>query len=68
VSKADHHKSIKDLYPHLTPEELAEAERNLTAYVALALRIFERIEEDPEAYEAMCWALEARKAERDRKE
>ena len=36
--------SIRDLYPQLTETELAEAEDNLDRYLALALRIFERIE------------------------
>ena len=50
MSKADHNKALGDLYPDLTPEELEEAERNLTEYVALALRVFHRLENDPEAY------------------
>ena len=38
----DSSSSIRDLYPHLTDKELAEAEDNLERYLALALRIFER--------------------------
>ena len=36
--------TIRDLYPHLSEKELEEAEDNLDRYLALALRIFERIE------------------------
>ena len=36
--------TIRDLYPHLTEEELKEAEANLERYLELVLRIFERIE------------------------
>lgn len=39
--------TIQSLYPHLTEKELAEAEDNLERYLALVLRIFERIEADP---------------------
>jgi hypothetical protein len=36
--------SIRDLYPHFTEKELAEAEDNLERYLTLVLRIFERME------------------------
>ena len=36
--------TIRDLYPDLTEEELRAAELNLDRYVAVALRIFERLE------------------------
>jgi len=36
--------TIRDLYPHYTAEELAEAEDNLERYLTLVLRIFERRE------------------------
>jgi len=36
--------TIRDLYPHLTEAELAEAEDNLERYLMLVLRIFERME------------------------
>lgn len=42
--------TIKDLYPHLNDEELKEAEDNLDRYVELVLRIYERVESDPNAY------------------
>jgi hypothetical protein len=50
MPKADEPISIGDLYLDLTPEELAEAERRLDAYVALALHIWWRLEADPEAW------------------
>ena len=39
-----------DLYPDLTDEQIQEAEENLETYLGLALRIFERICEDPHLY------------------
>lgn len=42
--------TIADLYPQLNEEQLKEADENLREYVALALRIYERICSDPEAY------------------
>lgn len=36
--------TIHDLYPDLNQRELAEAEDNLDRYLALVLRIFERLE------------------------
>jgi hypothetical protein len=36
--------SLRDLYPDLSEKEFAEAEDNLDRYLALVLRIFERIE------------------------
>jgi hypothetical protein len=60
MPKADEPPSTKDLYPNLTPEELAEAERNLDAYAELVLRIWERIKNDPAAYEEMLHALKER--------
>jgi hypothetical protein len=38
--------TIRDLYPHFTEQELAEAEDNLERYLALLLRIFERVESE----------------------
>jgi hypothetical protein len=38
--------TIQDLYPDLTPEEQAEAERNLLAYLDVVRRIFERLKEE----------------------
>ena len=42
--------TIRDLYPCLTDEQLKEAEENLERYLELALRIYDRICSDPEAY------------------
>jgi len=38
--------TIRDLYPHLTENELAEAEHILERYLALVLRIFERTDSE----------------------
>jgi hypothetical protein len=38
--------TIGDLYPGLSETELHEADMNLKLYLALLLRIFERIESD----------------------
>ena len=42
--------TIRDLYPHLNEEQLKEAEENLERYLELVLRIYERIQKDPQAY------------------
>lgn len=42
--------TIKDLYPHLTDEQLREAEENLDRYLEHALRVYERLRADPEAW------------------
>jgi hypothetical protein len=42
-------KSLRQVYPHLGDSEAEEAEDNLRQYVALALRVFERLELDPDA-------------------
>jgi hypothetical protein len=36
--------TLRDLYPHLNEEQLAEVEDTLERYLALVLRIFERLE------------------------
>lgn len=38
--------SIRDLYPELSDQELKEAEQNLENYLEVALRIFDRIENE----------------------
>jgi len=43
--------SIADLYPRLDKDQLKEAEGTLARYLELVLRIFERIEADPVAYQ-----------------
>ena len=40
---------LKKLCPNLSPAELEQAYENLRQYVALAMRVFERLERDPEA-------------------
>ena len=52
------------LYAGLTPEEREEAEQNLEAYVELVLRVWDRLENDPEAYEAMCREMEKMKEDK----
>jgi len=42
--------TIGELYPALGPEEREAAAANLAQYVAVTLRIYERICADPEAY------------------
>ena len=42
--------TTRDLYPALNDEELKEAEDNVERYLELALRIYDRIRSDPEAY------------------
>jgi len=42
--------TIDELYPDLAPEERTVAEANLAQYVAVTLRIYERICADPKAY------------------
>jgi len=36
--------TIRDLYPHMTEEELAVAEANLKRYVAVIVRIYDRLQ------------------------
>ena len=42
-------KTIRDLYPNLTDEQLAEVEDTWERYLALVLRIFERLESQTDA-------------------
>jgi hypothetical protein len=42
--------TIRDLYPHLSDEDLKDADENLSRYIELTVRIYERIRNDPEAY------------------
>ena len=41
--------TLGELYPQLTDEQLARAEENLRRYLANAVRIYRRLERDPEA-------------------
>ena len=55
---------LAKLCPNLSPAELEEANENLRQYVALALRVFERLERDPEAmarFEALTASWHAHK-------
>lgn len=42
--------SIESLYPGFSKSELEEIEDTWDRYVSLMLRIYERLESDPEAY------------------
>jgi hypothetical protein len=44
-----HGPDLASLCPSLSPAQLEEARDNLRQYVALALRVLERLEQDPEA-------------------
>ena len=57
MPELDKYERVRKLYPHFTQEGLEEADDNLREYITLALRIFERIEKDPVAYEEMCRRL-----------
>jgi hypothetical protein len=39
--------AFHELYPHLTGDQLVEAKDRLDQYIALAMRIIERLREDP---------------------
>jgi hypothetical protein len=43
-------RTLRQIYPNFTDSQAKEADENLRQYVALALRVFERIEHDPEAW------------------
>ena len=42
--------TVRDLYPHLTDEQLKEAEENFRRYIELSVRMYRRIRANPEAY------------------
>jgi hypothetical protein len=44
-------RTLRQLYPHLSDSQLEEANENLREYVAFALRVFERLEVDSDAWE-----------------
>lgn len=52
---------LREIYPHLSDEELAQADDNLTRYVESTLRLYEAICADPERY-AEINALTARRS------
>jgi hypothetical protein len=41
--------TIRNLFPSLTPEEATRAEENIEAYLALVIRVYTRISQDPQA-------------------
>jgi len=43
-------KTLRQLYPQLGDSQAEEADENLRQYVALALRVFERLELDTDAW------------------
>ena len=47
--KGEKSPTIRELYPDFTEDQLPEAAANLEQYLDLILRIYERIEADPEA-------------------
>ena len=54
---------IKRLFPQLDQEQLKQAEDNLELYLAVVLRIYQRISLDPEALAELRRDLEARSLE-----
>ncbi len=55
--------TLRELYPHLTDEQLKEAEETLDQYVAFCLRVYERIKADPQAYAQLQALTAARRAD-----
>lgn len=52
MEKADPNKipGLRDLYPHLSEEELKEVEKTFFEYTAQTIEQYERISSDPKAY------------------
>jgi hypothetical protein len=42
--------TIRDLYPHMSEEDLAAAEANLKRYVAVVVRIYERLKAEGKSW------------------
>lgn len=40
---------FKELYPHLSDDELEEVEKTLRQYISVVLRLMDSLESDPEA-------------------
>jgi hypothetical protein len=55
--------TIRDLYPHLSDEELEIVEDQFEQYLALVMRIYDRIIEE-KGYEALVRIIEEAKANR----
>jgi hypothetical protein len=53
--------TIKQLYPDLSDQELKDAEENLERYLALALRVYDRIAATPETLAGFAELLNAGK-------
>jgi hypothetical protein len=51
--------TIKSLFPTLTDAEAREAEENVAAYLALVIRVYKRISQDPQALAELREALYA---------
>jgi hypothetical protein len=51
--------TIQDLFPTLTPDEVKRVEENLDAYLALVIRVYTRISQDPQALAELRAALYA---------
>lgn len=49
--------TIRDLFPHFTEEQLADAEAAFRRYIAVMVRIYERVrsEQGPEAARRLCY-------------
>ncbi len=41
--------TIKSLFPELSETEVRDAEQNVDAYLALVIRVYKRISQDPKA-------------------
>ena len=50
--------TIRDLYPHMTEEELAVAEANLKRYVAVIVRIYDRLHSEGKSWPAPITCLD----------
>jgi hypothetical protein len=66
MGKADIKNVLRRLYPELTEKQLAEIEKSLGDYLALALRVYERIDSDPAAHALLKALVAERKRKRDR--
>ena len=51
--------TIRDLYPQMSEADLAVAEENLRRYVALVVRIYERLQAEGKPWPKACLGAEA---------
>ena len=42
--------TIRDLYPHLTEEQVIQAQTNLERYLKVVVKVYEYIRSDPQRY------------------